>query len=187
MPIADTGRQRAASNPVNHHNLPPTRVSRFTDPAIRWRLVRERGDSLKRVASGHFGLPLSAKAAIAFFTPEGERDWVPGWNPVYPGGQPSEIPGTVFTTDVGGVDTIWLVQEIDRANCRAAYVRVTPGRHAGIVRVGCSDGSDGSCRVDVTYEMSLLPGADPRVLDTYDEGPFQAMMDEWATEVIGIL
>jgi hypothetical protein len=141
----------------------------------------------KRVASGHFDLPLSANAAIGFFTREGERDWVPGWNPVYPGGQSSETPGTVFTTDVGGVETIWLVHEIDRANCRAAYVRVTPNRHAGIVCVRCSDGLDGTCRVDVTYEMSLLPGADPNVLDAYRQDSFQAMLDEWAAAVTGIL
>lgn len=131
---------------------------------------------------------MSAKAAIGFFTPEGERQWVLGWNPVYPGGEPSETPGTVFTTDSGGVDTIWLVHEIDRARCRAAYVRVTPGHHAGTVRVSCGDGpTDGWCTVDVTYEMSLLPGGDPSVMDAYDNGPFKAMLDEWATEVTRIL
>lgn len=142
---------------------------------------------MKRVSEGDFGLPLPAKSAIGFFTPEGERDWVPDWNPVYAEGEPSETSGTVFVTDVGGVETIWLVQEIDRTECRAAYVRVTPGRHAGTVRVGCSDGLDGSCRVDVTYEMSLLPGADPSVLDAYQEDPFRAMMDDWAAGVTRIL
>jgi hypothetical protein len=130
---------------------------------------------------------VSAQTAIGFFTPEGEREWVPGWNPVYPGGEPAETSGTVFTTDVGGVNTIWLIQEIDRNDCRAVYVRVTPGHHAGTVRVGCSDGADGWCRVDVTYEMSLLPRGDPRAMDAYDEGPFQAMMVDWAAEVTRLL
>ena len=121
------------------------------------------------------------------FTPEGERGWVPGWNPVYPGGEPADTAGTVFTTDVGGVNTIWLVEEIDRAACRAAYVRVTPGRHAGTVRVGCSDTPDGTCRVDVTYEMSPLPGANPTVMDTFQDDRFQAMLEEWATEIGRIL
>lgn len=130
---------------------------------------------------------MSAKTAFAFFTPEGERDWVPDWDPVYAEGEPSETSGTIFTTQVGGLRTIWLVQGIDRDACKASYVRVTPGRHAGIVRVGCADGPDGRCRVDVTYEMSLLPGSEPAVMDAYDEEPFQDMMAEWEAQIIKVL
>ena len=81
---------------------------------------------MRRLVSGQFELNVPAKKAIWFFTPEGEKAWVPGWNPVYPGSEPSETSGTVFTTDVGGVDTIWLIQTIDRGGCTAAYSRVTP-------------------------------------------------------------
>ncbi len=138
---------------------------------------------MRKAASGRFHLPVPARKAIGFFTPEGERAWVPGWDPVYPGGEASEAAGTVFTTTIGDVETIWLVDEIDRPACRAAYVRVTPGRHAGVVRVSCSDRPDGTCTVHVAYEMTLLDGADASVLDAYDEGPFRNMMDEWALQV----
>jgi hypothetical protein len=55
--------------------------------------------------SGSFELDLRASVAIDLFTPEGERDWVPGWDPAYPDGRASEEPGTVFSTDVAGVPT----------------------------------------------------------------------------------
>ena len=103
---------------------------------------------MRRVVSGHFELTVPAKEAIGFFTPEGEKDWVPGWNPTYPAGEPSEKPGTVFITDVGGMHTIWLIQEIDRSGCTAGYSRVTPNHHAGTVKISC-DGRIGRwmCRV----------------------------------------
>ena len=114
---------------------------------------------MRRTVSGEFDLAVSAAEAIGFFTPEGERGWVPGWNPVYPSGESSETPGTVFTTDAGGVDTIWVVMNIDRDGCSSAYSRVTPGHHAGTVQVQCQDRPEGGCVVTVTYDMSLLPGA----------------------------
>lgn len=138
---------------------------------------------MRRVVSGSFELSISAEEAIDFFTPEGEREWVPGWDPVYAGGEPTESPGTVFVTDTHGVDTIWLIQLIDRKDCSAAYARVTPGHHAGTVRVDCADRQEGGCSVSVTYEMSLLPGVVAAALDAYNDESFQAMIDHWAAEV----
>ena len=139
---------------------------------------------MRRIVSGHFELDLPAEKAIGFFTPEGERDWAPGWNPTYPAGEPSETTGTVFITDVGGVETVWLIQTLDNAGCTVAYSRVTPGRHAGTVRVSCDDATSGVCVVSVTYDMSLLPGSDPNGLDPYDDHSFEAMMIHWS-EAIG--
>lgn len=133
--------------------------------------------------SGRFELGVSAEEAIGFFTPEGEREWVPGWNPVYPGGERSESPGTVFTTDAHGVDTIWLIQVIDREGCSAKYVRVTPGHLAGTVQVDCADREGEGCSVSVTYDLSLLPGSDASALDAYSDQSFEAMMNHWADEV----
>ena len=138
---------------------------------------------MKRVVSGEFELPVSAAEAIRFFTPEGERAWVPGWNPLYPAGEASEASGTVFTTDSDGVETIWVVQKINRNGYSSTYSRVTPGHHAGTVKVRCVDQADGGCGVTVAYDMSLLPGSDPTGLDAYNDPSFAAMMDEWASEV----
>ena len=35
------------------------------------------------VRRGTFGLPGAPDAAMGWFTPEGERAWVDGWDPVY--------------------------------------------------------------------------------------------------------
>ena len=135
---------------------------------------------MRRVVSGGFELDLSARKAIRLFTPEGERDWVPGWSPTYPTGEPSETPGTVFTTDQGGIETVWLVQMINTDESTVAYSRVTPRHHAGTVRVSCDDNPDGRCTVSVTYDMSLLPGGSPAGLDGYDHPSFDKMMRHWS-------
>ena len=142
---------------------------------------------MRRVVSGQFELSVPAEKAIGFLTPEGERDWVPGWNPIYPAGEPTEESGTVFTTDIHGVETVWLIQEIDRTRRTAAYFRVTPGRNAGTVHVRCDDVPDSRCVVTVTYDMSLLPGSDTAGLDAYDDAPFEAMMSHWADVITNMV
>ena len=141
---------------------------------------------MRRTVSGRFDLEVPAREAIELFTPEGERAWAPGWNPTYAAGEPSETPGTVFVTDHGGVETIWMIQTIDTDECTAAYSRVTPTRHAGTVGVTCDDVALGGCVVSVTYDMSLLPGADPKALDPYDDRPFDAMMAHWSDAIRNI-
>ncbi len=133
-------------------------------------------------SSGQFDVALPAADAIGLFTPEGERAWVPGWDPAYPDGQPSEDPGTVFVTLSLGVETTWVVLEIDRPTATAAYARITPGHHAGVVRVGCTDAATGRSTVLVVYDMTLLD-TDPAELDAYSEDRFELMMQEWSDAV----
>jgi hypothetical protein len=79
---------------------------------------------MRLLSSGQFGVALVAARAIGFFTPEGERAWVPGWDPRYPGGLPSEDSGTVFVTNSGGIETLWVVLDIDRGAATAAYAHI---------------------------------------------------------------
>ncbi len=136
-----------------------------------------------RRTSGQFELPVPASEAIGLFTPEGERTWAPGWDPTYPAGEVSEDPGTVFVTNHGGRETIWLIEHLDRVDGTAAYARVTPERHAGTVRVRCNDQRKGGCIVSVEYHMTSLSPTDTHILDPYADRSFASMMDEWAALV----
>ncbi len=143
-----------------------------TDPA-------GAGSAVAR-ASGQFELPLPAAEAIWLFTPEGERVWVPGWDPQYAAGSPSEDPGTVFTTDVHGLETVWVIVEINRSLGSASYARLTPGHHAGMVSVQCVDAQPGYCAVKVSYEMSLLGDRESSGLEAYSPPDFDKMMQDWS-------
>ena len=138
---------------------------------------------MRSIASGRFGLSLSARDAVGLFTPEGERTWVPGWSPAYPAGRPSETPGTVFITTADGLDTIWVIHAIDADRSTAESARVTPGCHAGTVRVSCTDTSAGRCVVSVTYDLTLVPGGDPKVLDAYGGAAFETLMRRWSEAI----
>ncbi len=135
--------------------------------------------TLRRQASGQFNLPVSAAGAIDFFTPEGERSWVPGWDPTYPAGEVAETPGTVFITQHDDAKTFWVIEKIDREANTSAYSRITPGHHAGTVNVACMDAQEDGCVVHVTYDMTLLPDGDPTDLGAYDEASFATMMNHW--------
>jgi len=141
----------------------------------------------RRRVSGRFELPICAADAISFFTPEGERSWVPGWNPTYPAGAMSEDPGTVFITSHTGIETVWIVEGIDRARHTSSYARVTMGHHAGTVRVRCNDQPDDRCVVTVDYDMTAFTPSRPATFDAYNDDSFAAMMVEWATRVTAVL
>ncbi len=133
----------------------------------------------RQQSSGGFELPVPAAEAMWLFTPEGEREWVPGWDPRYPAGQPSEEPGTVFRTTADGLTTVWVILELDRSGHRASYARVTPGVHAGTVSVECVDTRPGHCRVGVGYDLTTLGNV--TTLDPYHPEAFGDMMETWAT------
>ena len=137
----------------------------------------------RRRASGQFELPVPAAEAIGYFTPEGERDWAPGWDPVYPEGTPSESPGTVFTTSHSDQDTVWTIYHIDRNGFTAAYSRHNIGNWAGTAKVRCEDQDTDSCVVTVEYDTTILPGGDPSILNHFDGPSYEAMMNEWAARV----
>jgi len=134
---------------------------------------------MRHRASGSFTLVLPALDAISLFTPEGERDWVPGWDPIYPDGLASEDAGTVFVTESAGAQTIWAVIEIDRSAHHASYARITPSLHAGTVTVQLRPTGPQACEVSVSYDMTLLPGADAQAIEVYAASRFEAVIEEW--------
>ena len=138
---------------------------------------------MRRQATGTFELPISAAEAIGYFTPEGERDWAPGWDPQYPTGEATETPGTVFITSHGDDHTIWTVHAIDREACTAAYTRHNAGKWAGTVKIRCEDTRSPGCTVTVDYDTTVLPGADPAILHHFDDQSYREMMNHWSEAV----
>ena len=98
----------------------------------------------KIACCGEVRVALPPDAAIELFTPEGERRWVPGWDPRYPGGD-----DTVFLTH----DTTWVT--VERGDRVRRYARVTPGVQAGTVSVRCEPDGAGTVAT-VGYELTAL-------------------------------
>ena len=65
------------------------------------------------VLRGTVRVALPPDEALALFTAEGERSWVPGWDPTYPAGGDDREVGTVFVTG----ETTWIVITRRRSGC----------------------------------------------------------------------
>lgn len=107
-------------------------------------------------AESGFELDLDAVRALPLFTAEGEKRWVPGWEPEVLG---DGSPGSVFVTRAHGTETTWVVVDYDAALGRARYARWVPGVQAGLVEVQCSPLASDRCSVRVRYTLTPLSDA----------------------------
>ncbi|MGW6612999.1 SRPBCC family protein [Streptomyces erythrochromogenes] len=131
----------------------------------------------RRVLSAALSVPLPPEAAFRLFTARGERDWVPGWEPVFPVEPPDDTaPGTVWLTSSPEEDTTWLVASRDFPRS-VSYARITPGVRAGTVTVTLAATDTGS-EVTVTYDMTPLTAAAAAALEEFAAG-YPSFIRSW--------
>ena len=110
---------------------------------------------MKRRLSKRIRVALPAEEAFQLFTPRGECEWAPGWDPTFPAPTDDDSePGTVFQIDAHGHRGTWLVTDREWER-RIAYAQVVPGHRAGSVTVAL-DAIDGGSEVEVVYELTPL-------------------------------
>lgn len=120
------------------------------------------------------------------FTPQGERRWVPGWDPEYLHRAEDDGVDTAFRTHHGGEETLWMVLEHDPEEGCIGYARVTPGSRLGTVMVDIEAIDDTSCWVTVRYELTALSEAGNAALKRFTRGAFEAMLAEWEARIEGL-
>ena len=126
-------------------------------------------------------VPLPPEEAMLLFTARGERDWVEGWDPEFPAGEPTEEgEGIVFVTTAGGRSTYWVVAA--RASRCVRYARTTPGFFAGTVEVREHSSDSRSTLVDVTYDLSALTPQGAAELDDFAAG-YEQEINSWAVAI----
>ena len=139
--------------------------------------------------TGTVAVALPPVEAFPLFTPEGERAWVRGWNPVHR--HPADgalVAGGVFVTRAHDEpETVWMVVDLDRQALAVTYARVTPGIRAGTVRVRCAARDGGGTVATVTYAMTALSPAGNEMLARFTDGHFAAMMAEWEQAIVAHL
>jgi hypothetical protein len=143
---------------------------------------RIRSGERRCVKHGHFTLPCAPETAMELFTPEGERAWVPGWNPYFLSGAKDEV-GAVWTTNAHGTHVTWVTVVRDADHVR--YSRVSENGTVGIVDVRCVADSDGT-RVHVGYDLTGTDRAGVAAVKSFAEG-YDEMLDEWRDLTAGFL
>ena len=132
--------------------------------------------------SGRVGVAAPPAEAFRFFTPDGERRWVPDWEPEYlhpPDGALAE--GLVFRTRHGGEMTLWLVVRCDEGTA-VEYARVTPDSRMGTVSVRLSPAGWNATEAQITYRMTSLSSHGDLLLEAFAAG-FPEMLAEWERRI----
>jgi|PersoiStandDraft_1058852.scaffolds.fasta_scaffold41064_1 uncharacterized protein YndB with AHSA1/START domain len=138
--------------------------------------------------SGTFHLPAAPERVFEFFSPEGERDWAPGWSPEYLHPADGRLqPGMVFRTAAGDEPTLWLLLRYDAATFEAQYVRIVPDSRLGTVTVRCSADGEEKTAVTVTYELTALSEAGNRALASLSPSAYEEMLGDWQTSIARLL
>ena len=139
----------------------------------------------RRLLTGRLQVALPPAEAFRLFTPRGEQDWAPGWQPQFPepDGDDAE-PGTVFETDAHGHRTVWVVTSSERGR-HISYARVTPGEQAGTVSVDITAAGGGS-EVTVSYHLTALTAAACGRLRDFSDG-YLAYLASWEDAITAVL
>lgn len=132
-------------------------------------------------AEAGFELNMSVERALPLFTAQGERLWVPDWEPELLG----DGPGSVFVTRLGGSETTWVVVDYDPSHGIARYARWVPGVQAGLVEVHCAPLAPDRSGVRVRYTLTPLSAAAVETVSTFLEPRrFAAFIEGWKRSIV---
>ena len=139
------------------------------------------------VRSHGFIVERPLERAFELFTPEGERQWAPGWDPTYlhpADGKPQR--GMVFTTDHSNEHTLWTMTRYEPDAGLVEYQRITPGSRMGSVLVQCAALGPARTRVTVAYTLTALTEEGNRMLRGIDEAAFRAFIGDWESAIAAL-
>ena len=142
------------------------------------------GNAQQVVRTGEFDLPCDADTAFPLFSPEGEREWVPGWDPiaVYPE-TIAFTANTVFRLGQGSEESVWTILEADSQSHSAEYVRIAPASHAARISVKIEPVSPNRSHVVVTYALTEFGGHTSNLMESFSEGAYAQRMRDWQRQI----
>ena len=140
------------------------------------------GLSVRRRGTLRVAAPMAR--AFPFFTPDGERLWVPGFDPQYLHPLSGEQGvGAIFTTAHGGEDTLWMVLRFSPSEGVAEYARVTPGSRGGTVQVALEPLDDDTTQATITYDLTSTSQAGDEKLGAFTDAAYAAMLSDWERKI----
>lgn len=125
---------------------------------------------------------VAAEVADVFplFSPEGEKLWVPGWDPEFlDPPEPGWERGQIFRTREETGEAVWIVTRLDRAEHRAEYHRVEPGRYVARVTVDCRPLPDRRTEASIGYSYVGLSESGNREIAAMTEHAYDAKLSRW--------
>jgi len=138
--------------------------------------------------TGSFELPCVADAAFPLFSPEGERDWVKGWDPtpVFPN-RIEFARDTVFREGKADEDAVWIIVDADQQTHRAEYVRLAPHSHTARVVVKIEALGSEHSRVVVSYTVTAFGEHAASLVAAFSAEAYAAKMRDWQQQIVAHL
>lgn len=133
------------------------------------------------IRSRTFQLDVPIETAFPLFTPLGECDWVPGWEPtmLHPASGVAQR-GTVFTTRAPGeATTLWSIADFNGERHYVKYARVTPESRFGWVEVQCTAHAPATTEIQVTYTFTGLSESGNAYIEAMTEDAYQTQINDW--------
>jgi hypothetical protein len=134
-----------------------------------------------RTFSGTVTLRAVPSEAFPLFSPEGERAWVPGWNPdlLFPIGV-DWAEGQLFCTREEYGDAIWIVSRLDVLKWNVLYYRVEPGRYVARIEVRVLPHDDVDSQVSIEYSCVGLSEAGNNDIEAMSPSAYDEKMKRWS-------
>jgi hypothetical protein len=138
--------------------------------------------------TGGFLVPERVPVVFELFSPNGERKWVPGWNPelLHPPKAEWER-GLIFRTREELGDAVWVVTVLDRGSHEVEYYRVEASRYVARVRVRCRAQGSTQTDVSVVYTFVSLSDAGNREIAEMSHAAYEQKMKRWQGWICGYL
>ena len=140
-----------------------------------------------RVAGRTHEIVLNGEPDTVFslFGPIREADWASGFEPEVVVGDALTLElGCVFRTrDTVRGETIWLLVELDAADRRIGYVRVTPRFDLTRLVINVESGGPGQSVADITYRFTGLSHEGNRYVDQFTQERYVGWINEWAVAI----
>jgi hypothetical protein len=135
--------------------------------------------AVPRTQIGSFHLDAPLARVLPLFTARGERQWVPGWDPLMLSG--AEERGSAFQTrHQDGQVTTWIVIEYRPPEGRVSYARLAHDSNIGLVDVICTESEGGGTDVSVAYTLTPVDAGAQAFVDRFLEPQqYARMIDGW--------
>ena len=130
--------------------------------------------------TGRIQLAGPVDRVFELFSPIGERQWVPGWDPELL--HPPDVEwaeGLIFRTREEMGDAIWVVTRLDRDGHSVEYHRVEPARYVARVRIRCEPRSERETKVETSYAFVGLSAEGNAEITVMTAGDYQGKMERW--------
>jgi hypothetical protein len=129
-----------------------------------------------------FEINQPVQALFPLFSPEGEKQWAPGWDYENIMGTTRLHEDYLFLTsthDHAATDAIWIVKKYEPEAYRVQYYKIEPHEKVGIIEVHCGQSGPRSSKVQVTYKYVGLSESGNRFVARFTKKDYKAFIEDW--------